>query len=191
MESLVTTPSAAFREAAQEKFNNKTKPLGSLGMLEALAVQAAGIQQSLTPGIERPCVLVFAADHGIAREAVSAYPQEVTGQMVLNFVSGGAAISVLCRLHDIGLKVINAGVNGDLPEQENILNRSLGRGTKNFLVEPAMTREQATKALSHGATCEGHPGLRPHYHPDYYGAYFRDLDGNKICVVCHLPEFTT
>ena len=93
--------------AVQQKIDNKTKPLGALGRLETLALQMSLIQQNLNPQVDRKAMFVFAADHGISDEGVSAYPAEVTGQMVLNFLSGGAAINVLCRNGGIDLKVVD------------------------------------------------------------------------------------
>lgn len=143
--------SAELVEPLQHKINNKTKPLGSLGLLERVALRVGQIQETLTPTLSRPTVLVFAGDHGIATEGVSPYPQEVTRQMVLNFLAGGAAINVFARQHDMELFVIDAGVNGDLPEHPQLLKRKVAPGTKNFLREPAMTPEQCEQAISTGA----------------------------------------
>ena len=99
--------------AAQSRIDNKTKPLGSLGRLEDVAVRMSLLQRTLTPAISRKSLVVFAADHGVALEGVSAFPAEVTPQMVLNFLSGGAAINVLCRQQDIKLRVADMGVNAD------------------------------------------------------------------------------
>ncbi|GAK52368.1 nicotinate-nucleotide--dimethylbenzimidazole phosphoribosyltransferase [Candidatus Moduliflexus flocculans] len=143
--------SAELVEPLQHKINNKTKPLGSLGVLERTALRIGQIQETLTPTLSRPTVLVFAGDHGIATEGVSPYPQEVTRQMVLNFLAGGAAINVFARQHDMELFVIDAGVNGDLPEHPQLLKRKVAPGTKNFLREPAMTPEQCEQAISTGA----------------------------------------
>ncbi len=121
----------------QEKINNKTKPLGALGQLETLALQIGSIQNTLNPKLSNPTILVFAADHGI--EGVSAYPSEVTAQMVLNFLQAGAAINAFCQQHDITLEIIDAGVNYDFQSQAQLIDAKIAKGTKNYLHEMAMT----------------------------------------------------
>jgi nicotinate-nucleotide--dimethylbenzimidazole phosphoribosyltransferase len=131
-----------IQKLAQEKINQKTKPLGSLGLLEEVAVQLCVLQNTLTPTIAKKRMLIFAASHGIADEGVSAYPKEVTGQMVLNFLRGGAAINVLTRHGGIELCVIDVGVDmdfGDNIDSHLFFNRKVRYGTRNFLKEPAMT----------------------------------------------------
>jgi nicotinate-nucleotide--dimethylbenzimidazole phosphoribosyltransferase len=130
--------------------DTKTKPPGSLGRLESLALQMGLIQHSTRPRIERPAMIVFAADHGIAAEGVSAYPQEVTAQMVANFLAGGAAINALSRSVGMTLEVVDAGVASPIP-LEGYERLSLGAGTRNFAQEPAMTRETALEAIARGA----------------------------------------
>ena len=139
-----------LRPALVDKINNKTKPLGALGVLETLAVQLGLIQQSLDPVLSAPKLLVFAGDHGISSEGVSAYPQEVTYQMVLNFLQGGAAINVFCAQHGIELSVIDAGVNGQFLENSGVINKKIGLGTQNFAQTEAMTLEQCNCALLAG-----------------------------------------
>ena len=121
----------------QEKINNKTKPLGALGELETLALQIGSIQNTLNPKLSNPTILVFAGDHGI--KGVSAYPSEVTAQMVFNFLQGGAAINVFCQQHDIAIKIIDAGVNYDFQSQAQLIDAKIAKGTKNYLHDAAMT----------------------------------------------------
>jgi nicotinate-nucleotide--dimethylbenzimidazole phosphoribosyltransferase len=138
-------------EAIQAIIDQKTKPIGALGALEQLALQAAAIQETLTPAWESPHILVFAGDHGITQEGVSPYPAAVTAQMVLNFVRGGAAINVFCRQHELNLRVVDAGVNFDFSAELPIIHQKIGHGTKNFLHEPAMSLEQVEAAIRAGS----------------------------------------
>ncbi len=128
----------------------KTKPPGSLGGLEALSAQIARVQGRIAPRIEHAQAIVFAADHGIVAEGVSAYPAAVTAQMVHNFLSGGAAICVLARQFGAALTVVDAGVAATLPMHPQLLDRKIALGTENFLHTPAMTRTQCLEALEAG-----------------------------------------
>jgi nicotinate-nucleotide--dimethylbenzimidazole phosphoribosyltransferase len=139
--------------AIQQKMDNKTKPLGALGRLETLAMQICQIQQTLSPRLDGKFLFVFAADHGITEEGVSAYPSEVTGQMVTNFLDGGAAINVLCRHHGIDMRIVDMGVNADLAPHAQLVDKKVRRGTRNFALEPAMTRGEAIQALEAGMAC--------------------------------------
>jgi len=143
--------SSTLRTALQTKIDQKTKPLGSLGQLESLALQVGLCQNSLTPSLNKPCVLIFAGDHGIVESGVSAYPQTVTAQMVANFLDGGAAISVFARQHDIELLIVDAGVNADLSSHPKLVDAKIDKGTRNFSTQPAMTAEECTKAMQAGA----------------------------------------
>ncbi|MEM7182934.1 MAG: nicotinate-nucleotide--dimethylbenzimidazole phosphoribosyltransferase [Spirochaetota bacterium] len=134
----------------QEKINQKTKPLGSLGRLEAIALQVAKVQKSLSPQFSKPTIVVFTGDHGLAKEAVSAYPQEVTYQMVLNFLHGGAAINVFCKANGLDLTVVDCGVIGEFSETAGLLHAKIAHGTNNSLHEPAMTSEQYQRAWQSG-----------------------------------------
>ena len=147
----ISPRSTEQQEALQLKIDQKTKPLNALGQLEILALQLGQIQQTLTPQIKNPTLFLFAADHGIAQSGVSAYPQEVTRQMVLNFLSGGAAVNVFCRQNGWNWKIIDAGVCGELPADANLISAKIAQGTRNLLTEAAMTPNQCTQAISIGA----------------------------------------
>ena len=135
----------------QHVLDHKTKPLGALGRLEDLANQIARLQQTLTPRLTRPHAVVFAADHGIAAEGVSAYPPEVTHQMVRNFAAGGAAINVFCRLHGLELVVVDAGVRGSFADLGGrVRDEKIAEGTASFLTQPAMTLADCADALLRG-----------------------------------------
>lgn len=135
---------------AQNKIDLKTKPIGSLGVLESIAVKITMIQNSLNPVIKNKSLFVFAGDHGVAEDGISAFPPEVTPQMVLNFLNDGAAINVLCKHNNIDLKVIDMGVNFDFEKNENLINKKVKKGTKNFTKFQAMTEEEAIQALQNG-----------------------------------------
>jgi nicotinate-nucleotide--dimethylbenzimidazole phosphoribosyltransferase len=135
----------------RHKIERKTKPPGSLGQLEALALQMGLIQGSLTPTVTRPALLVFAGDHGIVAEGVSPYPQAVTAQMVGNFIAGGAAVNALSGVAGMVLEVVDAGVAADLHDAPGMIDCSLGRGTQNFAAQAAMTHAQVRQALAAGA----------------------------------------
>ena len=136
------------------KLDQKTMPRGAMGAIGDLAKQIAGIQQSLQPRIDRMAIVVFAADHGVSEAGVSAYPREVTWQMVENFRAGGAAINVLARAHATSLFVVDAGVDHDFvshPTTEtHFFSRKVARGTANFAHGLAMSPEQAEACLTHG-----------------------------------------
>lgn len=131
-----------MKNKLQQKIDLKTKPIGALGALETLALQIGQVQQSLSPSLHKPHIIVFAGDHGIAHSGVSAYPQEVTYQMVMNFLAGGAAINVFSKQHNIALKIVDAGVNFDFETNENLINAKIDYGTKNFVEQAAMTEAQ-------------------------------------------------
>ncbi len=145
---------ADISASAIDKINRKTKPPGSLGILETVAVRLAVLQQTLEPQLTKKRICVYAGSHGVTSEGVSAYPGEVTGQMVLNFLSGGAAINVLARHGGIDLHVIDAGVDAVWPvtllEKQGFYFRSVRRGTSNFYRESAMKEGECEQALEIG-----------------------------------------
>ena len=148
--SIAPTADAALSQALLDAINNKTKPLGSLGRLEELAAQLGLIQRSTKVKIEQPAILVFAGDHGVVAEGVSAYPQDVTWQMVENFLADGAAINVFARQNGCALHVVDAGVNHDFGARPGLVDRKVGHGTRNFAVEAAMSPQERDTALEHG-----------------------------------------
>lgn len=139
-----------FEDQLYSKINSKTKPLGALGRLEEIAFQIGKIQKSLSPQLMHPSILVFAGDHGLADESVSAYPKEVTPQMVLNFLSEGAAINVFCRQNNIDLKIIDAGVNFDFEDHPRLIRSKAGYGTQNSLKGKAMSEEELNFCIHAG-----------------------------------------
>ncbi|MDY6830226.1 MAG: nicotinate-nucleotide--dimethylbenzimidazole phosphoribosyltransferase [Thermodesulfobacteriota bacterium] len=135
---------------ANRKIDNKTKPAGSLGRLETLAVQMCLIQNSLDPAICQKNLFVFAGDHGVTAEGVSAFPSEVTVQMVLNFLAGGAAINVLCRHYGIDMKVVDMGVAGTFEDHPDLVKKKVAPGTENLARQAAMGAEALEAALESG-----------------------------------------
>ena len=154
MEFHISRPDAAIRPALQAKIDDLTKPKGSLGRLEELALQVGLIQQTLSPTLRHPQNVVFAADHGIVAEGVSIAPKEVTWQQVCHFThpQGTGGVNFLCRQHGFTLKVVDAGVDYDLPCDRGIIDLKVGRGTRNFLHGPAMTCEEMEQCLAGGAS---------------------------------------
>lgn len=147
---------AALARRLQHKLDQKTKPVGSLGRIESLALQIGLILGTETPELLQPQMLVCAGDHGLAARGVSAYPSDVTWQMVENFLSGGAAVSVLARQHGLALTVVDCGVRHDFPPRESgadrprLLVRKIAHGTADSLEGPAMTAAQCAQAMANG-----------------------------------------
>jgi len=138
---------AIASEAARQRQGQLTKPTGSLGRLEELALKLAGISGQARPHIKNKAIVMMAADHGVASNGVSAYPAEVTAQMVLNFLAGGAAINVFARQVGARVVVVDMGIASDLPTHPSLLVRKVGYGTHNLAVGPAMSRAQAEQAI--------------------------------------------
>ncbi|MEY2953165.1 MAG: hypothetical protein RLZZ401_1252 [Pseudomonadota bacterium] len=162
--AVADTANEALQLALQARLDNKTKPLGALGDLEQLAVQIGLIQNTDAPRLDAPQLVVFAGDHGLAARGVSAYPSDVTWQMVENFLSGGAAVSVLARQHGLALTVVDCGVCHDFvapggADRAGLLVRKVAAGTADSSQQAAMTVAQCQQAISHGvAVVQGLPG---------------------------------
>jgi len=137
-------------QAARERQYQLTKPAGSLGRLEEISIQLAGITGQPRPRFKQPVVITMAADHGVAQQGVSAYPREVTPQMVLNFLRGGAAINVLARHVGARVVVVDMGVASDLPPDSDLVIKKIAFGTRDFSQGPAMTRGEAQRAVEAG-----------------------------------------
>ena len=147
----ISRPDEAIRPALIDKINNLTKPKGALGALESLALQIGLIQQTLTPTLQHPQNVIFAADHGIVEEGVSLSPKEMTWQQISNVLHGGAGVNFLCRQHGFTLKIVDAGVDYDLPYEKGIIDMKVRKGTRNYLHEAAMTEEEMELCLERGA----------------------------------------
>lgn len=137
-------------ERAGQRLDSLTKPLGSLGRLEEVAAKIVAIREELPPGCSSKVIFTLAADHGVTEEGVSAYPKAVTRQMVLNFLSGGAAINVLCRHFGIDVTVVDIGVEGDTSELSGLMSKKIANGTRNMAIGPAMSPDEMYCALEVG-----------------------------------------
>lgn len=152
LENLVIEPIAntELQKELQYRIDQKTKPVGSLGQLEDLAVQIGLIQQTTHPELNKPVMLTMAADHGIAAEGVSPVPCDITWQQCLNFIEGGGGIGLFCRLNDFDLYVVDAGVNYDFKPHPRLIDKKVRKGSRNFRFEPAMTNDECDRALQAG-----------------------------------------
>ena len=151
IEFQIRVPDAHIAAELRRKIDGKTKPLGALGRLESLAMQLGMIQQTVAPQLRLPQILLFAGDHGAVAEGISAYPQDVTWQMVQNFLAGGAAINVFSKQAGIKVQVIDAGVNHVFSQPHGPRNFKIGMGTANYVLESAMSVEQCARAMLCGA----------------------------------------
>ncbi|HEY2581233.1 MAG TPA: nicotinate-nucleotide--dimethylbenzimidazole phosphoribosyltransferase [Mucilaginibacter sp.] len=147
----IKTPDKTFEKSLQHKIDFKTKPVGALGKLEDIAKKIGVIQQSLTPVLSAPTVVVFAGDHGIALDGVTPYPQEVTFQMVMNFLNEGAGINVFSKQNGLAVKIVDAGVNHDFGDMENLLHLKVNNGTRSFLKGAAMTAAELEECIEKGS----------------------------------------
>ena len=147
----IEAPNEQIKPLIIDKIDNLTKPKGSLGTLEDIALQVALIQQTLEPELRKPQNILFAADHGILEEGVSPTPREVTWQQVLHYTRGGAGVNVFCEQHGFGLKVVDAGVDYDFQGHPGVIDMKVRRGTRNFLHESAMTMDELELCIERGA----------------------------------------
>ena len=147
----ITAPDRGIENSLKNKVDRKTKPLGALGLLERTAIKIGLIQQRLDPEFGQPHLLVFAGDHGAAKAGVSAFPQEVTWQMVENFLAGGAAINVFARQNGLHLAIIDAGVAHDFGKRAGLIDAKIAAGTANYIEQAAMSAEQCARAIARGA----------------------------------------
>ncbi|MCX8085459.1 MAG: nicotinate-nucleotide--dimethylbenzimidazole phosphoribosyltransferase [Rhodocyclaceae bacterium] len=152
MDFCINPPPPDLDDALRAAIDQKTKPLGSLGRLERLAFQIGRVRQSLRPRLEKPHIVVCAGDHGAAKAGISAYPQEVTWQMVENFLAGGAAINVFARANGLELLIVDCGVAHDFGPRPGLVDAKVGAGgTASYLEGPAMSEAQCRQALENGA----------------------------------------
>lgn len=147
----IEAPNEQIKPLIIDKIDNLTKPKGSLGTLEEIALQVALIQQTLTPILKNPQNILFAGDHGILEERVSPTPREVTWQQVLHYTRGGAGVNVFCEQHGFCLKIVDAGVDYDFQGNPSVIDKKVRRGTRNFLYEAAMTQEELEFCFERGA----------------------------------------
>ena len=161
----MTHPSSTFRADLQRALDSKTKPVGSLGRLEQLAAQIATLQGTLTPSMSTCQLIIFGADHGIAEQNVSAYPAEVTRQMVFNLLNGGAAANVIADSLNIPVKIVDAGIKGEPIDHPNLINCRIAPGTDDFSIRPAMTPHQFRQATKHGTNLFPYPSQEKTHFP--------------------------
>ena len=158
---VIAEPDVTLGVRLQQIIDRKTKPLGALGRIEELALRIGLVQGTTSPRVASPTLIVFAADHGAARAGVSAYPQDVTWQMVENFLAGGAVINVFARANGLGLKVVDAGVAHDFGSRDGLIDAKVASGTRNYITEAAMTSAECDTAIAHGAALAREPCSPP------------------------------
>src|SRR5436309_15323119 len=146
--NIPSVENPSLESQIKARWDNLTKPPGSLGQLEALVTRYALIRGEAVPDLTRKSMHIFCADHGVTAEGVRAYPSAVTAQMVRNFLRGGAAINVLCRHYGIETTIVDCGVKG--PCEPGVIDRKIAGGTCSFASGPAMSREQAEQAIGNG-----------------------------------------
>ena len=172
----MTPDSFSFTADLQRALDAKTKPIGSLGRLEQLAAQIATLQSTLQPSMSTCQLIIFGADHGIANQGVSAYPSEVTRQMVENLLAGGAAANVIANSLEIPVQIVDAGIKGDAIDHPDLINRRVAPGTADFSTGPAMTPDQYHLATKHGTNLFSSRSQSP-MHNDRHSGESRNPEG--------------
>ena len=165
----MTPNSSSFTADLQRALDAKTKPIGSLGRLEQLAAQIATLQGTLQPSMSTCRLIIFGADHGIADQGVSAYPSEVTRQMVENLLAGGAAANIIADSLDVPVQIVDAGIKGDAIDHPDLINRRIAPGTADFSTGPAMTPDQYHLATKHGTNLFSSRSQSPVYNDRHSG----------------------
>jgi len=150
-EFKIDSPDKGIENDIIEKINFLTKPKGSLGFLEELALRVSLIQQTLSPCLKNPYNVLFGGDHGVIEEGISLSPKEVTYQQMIHFATGTSGINFLCNQHGFKLMLVDAGVDFDFPEELGILCKKISRGTRNYLHEDAMSIDEMNEAIEAGA----------------------------------------
>lgn len=151
LDFLIQTVDSSKESAIQATLDQKTKPPRSLGRIEDLAKQVASVQNTLNPEVDPACMILAAGDHGMVEQGVSAWPSEVTAQMVLNFLGGGAAANVFAKSAGIAIQVVDAGVKAELPDHPDLLRANINRGTKDAITQDAMSQAELDAILQYGA----------------------------------------
>ena len=183
---LIDSLDGDYIKKARNRLDNLTKPKHSLGMLEDIAARIVAIKEKIMPTIKKKAVFVFASDHGITAEGVSAFPTEVTAQMVYNFLEGGAAINAISRQTGTDVYVADIGVDHEFPELEDLISIKINKGTNNFLKKSAMTTEHAVKSLESGIKIAEKSALQGY---DLIAGGDMGIGNTNFCCCRNMPLF--